>query len=305
MTTVHYDVPLTDDERRKLVFDGDIFVYPPSKPALELVALARDMAADALRGTGADPELAQYSIPVTEFANLLAELKPRFIHHPDCKRLIPEMLAVLRCDLEKTYFDVPRVRTSTSDDYLTTGIAYAWHPHRDTWYSAPMCQLNWWLPVFPIRSDNCMAFHPRYWAKGLANNSYIYNYQEWNRQSRFNAAQHIGADTRPHPKALETVELEPDIRILVPPGGILIFSAAQLHSSVPNTSGRTRFSIDFRTVHLDDVVGLRGAPNVDSRCTGSTMGDYLRCSDLAHLPDDATAPYDAGPPQAKLATGTG
>jgi hypothetical protein len=36
----------------------------------------------------------------------------------------------------------------------------------------------------------------------------------------------------------------------------------------------------------------RGAPNVDSRCTGTTMRDYLRATDLAHLPDEAIALYD-------------
>jgi hypothetical protein len=142
-----------------------------------------------------------------------------------------------------------------------------------------------------------MSFHPRYWSRPVINSSHIYNYQEWNRQSRFNAAQQIGTDSRPQPKPLEPVELEPDIRLLPPPGGLILFSGAQLHSTVPNTSGRTRFSIDFRVVHLDDVVALGGAPNVDSHCTGTTMGDYLRCSDLAHIPAEATAPYYAGPPQ--------
>ena len=41
------------------------------------------------------------------------------------------------CDAEKTYFDVPRMRSSTSDNYLTTGIAFAWHPHRDTSLLSP------------------------------------------------------------------------------------------------------------------------------------------------------------------------
>jgi hypothetical protein len=207
------------------------------------------------------------------------------------------MLAALGCDPQATYFDVPRLRSATSDDYLSTGIAYAFHPHRDTWYSAPFCQVNYWMPVFPIESTNCMAFHPRYFDRDVRNTSSTYNYQEWNRKNRFNAAQHIGVDTREQPKAVETVELEPDIRLLPPPGGMIIFSAAQLHSTVPNTSGRTRFSIDFRVVHAGDVRAQRGAHNIDSRCSGTTMGDYLRCSDLAHLPAEATAPYDAGPPQ--------
>jgi ectoine hydroxylase-related dioxygenase (phytanoyl-CoA dioxygenase family) len=80
------------------------------------------------------------------------------------------------------------------------------------------------------------------------------------------------------------------------PGGVLIFSGNQLHSTVPNTSDRTRFSIDFRTVHIDDVAEHRGAPNIDSECTGTTMGDYLRISDLAHVSDELIEEYDTPAP---------
>lgn len=298
MTAIHVDPIMSDEERRKRLYAGDLFVYSPTRESLALVELARGLLEEAFAPH--TPEMAQYAMSVEAYAKLLGELKPRFIHHPDCKRLLPAMLARQGCDPQKTYFDVPRMRSSTSDEYLTTGIAYAFHPHRDTWYSAPFSQINWWLPIYPLGADNCMAFHPRYWSHGLPNSSQIYNYQEWNRVSRFNAAQQIGADTRPQPKALEPVEIEPDIRLLPPPGGLILFSAAQLHSSVPNTSGRTRFSIDFRVVNLDDVVALDGAPNVDSHCTGSTMADYLRCSDLSRLPAAAMAPYEAGPPQRAL-----
>jgi hypothetical protein len=88
---------------------------------------------------------------------LLAELKPRFIHHPKSKELIRSLLASFGCDLDRTYFDVPRMLTSTSDDYLTSGISYAFHPHRDTWYSAPFSQLNWWIPIYPMVPENVMA----------------------------------------------------------------------------------------------------------------------------------------------------
>jgi hypothetical protein len=296
MSAIHFDANIPDDERRQRLYKGELFVYSPSAESVELIELARKMLADAFAPS--DPELAQFSLPVEAYAALLGELKPKFIHHPECKRLLPAILARLGCDPERTYFDVPRLRSVTSDEYLTTGIAYAFHPHRDTWYSAPFCQINCWLPVSILTPENCMAFHTRYWSQAVRNSSDIYNYQEWNRKNRFNAAQQINVDTRPQPKALEKVELEPDIRLLPPPGGLILFSAAHLHSTAPNTSGRTRFSVDFRVVHLDDVAALRGAANVDSRCTGTTMGDYLRCSDLAHLPAAATAPYDGGPPQA-------
>jgi hypothetical protein len=92
------------------------------------------------------------------------------------------------------------------------------------------------------------------------------------------------------------MELDPQLRLLPPPGGIILFAGAQMHSSVPNDSGRTRFSIDFRTVHLGDVEARRGAPNIDSECTGTTMGDYLRLSDLAHVPEAICLSYEGGTP---------
>ena len=192
-------------------------------------------------------------------------------------------------------------RVRLRDDYLKVGIAYAFHPHRDTWYLAPMCQINWWMPIYPIVPENAMAFHPRYWSEGVRNGSSAYNYQEWNRTSRQNAAQFIKEDTRKQPKPEEPMELDPQIRVIAPPGGILLFSAAQMHSSVPNTSGKTRFSIDFRTVHIDDVKARRGAPNVDSTCTGTTMGDYLRGTDLSHIPEEVHSLYEAQPPIANPA----
>ncbi len=76
----------------------------------------------------------------------------------------------------------------------------------------------------------------------------------------------------------------------------MIFSAAQMHSTVPNTSGRTRFSIDFRTVHLDDVVAKLGAPNIDSACTGTVLRDFLRGTDFTHIPEEIVKLYDDGNP---------
>jgi hypothetical protein len=295
MNTIYFDAAMTDDDRRQQLYDGQLMVYSATPNSLKLVELARHLIREAFGDL--DPETAQYHLPVEQYAAILADLKPKFIHHPDAKRLIPAILADLGCDLEKTYFDVPRMRTATSDEYLTSGIAYAFHPHRDTWYSAPQCQLNWWLPIFELESGRSMAFHPRYWSEGVRNGSRHYNYQEWTRTSRFNAAQFIKQDTRVQPKAEEPIAENPQVRVITPVGGVLIFSAAQMHSTVQNTTGRTRFSIDFRTVHIDDVAAQRGAPNVDSLCTGTTMNDYLRGTDLSHIPDALIALHESAAEQ--------
>jgi hypothetical protein len=293
MNTVFFEPKVSDEARRKMLYDGQLVVLNPTPGSLALCQFAADMAKEAFAPL--DPRYAQHHLPVDRYAAILAELKPKFIHHPRSKQLIQQLLAEVHCDLEKTYFDVPRLRTSTDAGYLTTGISYAFHPHRDTWYSAPFCQINWWLPVFEVQPENVMAFHPQYWSQPVKNGSRDYNYQEWNRTGRVMAAQQVGVDTRKQPRPEEPMQLEPQIRVVTPPGGILLFSAAQMHSTVPNTSGYTRFSIDFRTVHLDDVAARRGAPNVDSDCTGTCMGDYLRGTDLAHVPDELIAMYNTPP----------
>lgn len=289
--TVYYDAQMTDNERRTALFDGQLFVYSPTKSSLAFVEFARTVIKEAFGSH--DPEKAQFDMPVEQYAEILLKLKPDFIHHPESKAHLQALLGEMGCDLNETYFDVPKMRSSTSGNYLTTGIAYAWHPHRDTWYSAPSCQINWWIPIFGIRSDNAMAFHPPYWNQVLQNNSKDYNYYLWNQKYReLHIGQFLREDPRPLPKPTQPLNLDPQIRLIIPPGGIILFSAAQLHSSVPNTSGLTRFSIDFRMVNVDDVAKKRGAPRVDEECTGTTMRDYLRGTDFSHIPDELVALYD-------------
>jgi hypothetical protein len=293
MNTIYFDSTVSEAERRRELYNGQMFVFSPRPSTIALCDFARQLIQEAFAPL--DPREAQHSLPVEEYAALLGKLKPHFIHHPKSKQLLQSVLAEAGCSLGETYFDVPKMRSSTSGDYLTTGIAYAWHPHRDTWYSAPMCQLNWWIPIYEIQSDNAMAFHPRYWSQAVRNNSSEFNRYVENKIGRgATVASYIKEDPRVLPKPLDLLERNPELRIICPVGGIIIFSGAQMHSSVPNTSGQTRFSIDFRTVHLDDVTAKRGAPNIDSACTGTTLRDFLRATDFAHMPEEVLSLYNDG-----------
>jgi hypothetical protein len=294
MNSVYFDAPVQDDERRRHLYEGQLFVYSQTPSSRALCEFAQQLSVEAF--TPYEPIKAQFEMPQEKYAAILEQLKPKFIHHPTSKELIQGVLKDLGSDLAKTYFDVPRLRTATSDNYLTSGLAYAFHPHRDTWYSAPQCQINWWIPVYDIVPENCMAFHPRYWTQPIKNGSRDYNYYRWNKESRASAAKQIKTDTRKQPHAEEPMELDPQVRLVCPVGGIILFSGAHMHSTVPNSSGYTRFSIDFRTVHFDDVTTNSGAPNIDSECTGTTLRDYLRATDLSRLPEEVIAPYDTEPP---------
>jgi len=289
---IYVDSKMSDDSRRKELYRGSIFVHSPSPSALRLCQLAQSMIEEAFHPF--DPLTVHQHITPEKCAEILAVLKPRFIHHPESKQCIQGILSEAGCDLSQTYFDVPRMRTAYPGDYLKSGIAYAFHPHRDTWYSAPYCQINWWMPIYDLNSENGMALHPHYFDRPIKNSSRGYNYHKWNLESRQNAAQHVKSDTRVQPRAEEPIELDPQVRLVCKVGGAYQFSAASLHSTVPNTSDVIRYSIDFRTVHLADVLGRIGARNVDSECTGTTMGDYLRGTDFSHLPNEAISMYQDG-----------
>lgn len=292
MTVVYFDSPMSDDERRRKLFGGDLFVYSPTPHSMALVAFARELAESAFAPHF--PPDAQHHLAGPDYVRVLADLKPTFINHPRSKELVRGMLADLGADLEQTYFDVPRLRTMTSE-YLNAGLTLQFESHRDTWFSAPMSQLNFWMPVYDVEEANVMAFHPPYFDAGVRNSSRDYNYAEWVTHGRTAAAQQVDTETRKQPEAEEQINREPDIRVITPPGGVLLFSGAQLHTTVPNTSGRTRFSIDFRAVNRRDVEQRAGARNVDSECTGTTLGDFLRATDLEPLPADLIRSYDTVP----------
>jgi hypothetical protein len=264
MGSVFVGSAISDDERRARLYAGDIFILPPTAGTRGMIGLARQMLEDAFAPH--DPRKIHEKKSAEEVAAILGKLKPQFIHHPECKKFILQVMQEHGVDTDKLYFDVPRLRSA--------------YP-------------SWWIPVYPLDPNNAMGFYPRYFKEAVKNNSEIYNYYEWNTKNRATAAQHVKSDTREQPKAQQ--ELEPvTVRYLPEPGGIIIFSGAQLHETVPNTTDSARYSIDFRTVHYDDVIQRRGAPNVDSRCTGTTMRDYLRANDLSHLPEEAITLYDDG-----------
>jgi hypothetical protein len=61
---------------------------------------------------------------------------------------------------------------------------------------------------------------------------------------------------------------------------------------VPNQTNSARLSIDFRTVHIDDLIAQSGPENVDSRCTGTSVRDYRRLDTGEPLPSEVIGLHD-------------
>lgn len=285
MTTLYLNRRLSDDDRRARVFDGDFFLYTDDRGSRALCALAREMTEEAFAGI--DPERAQFDMPVEEFIRRVGPLKSGFTNSARTKELCQAYLSELGCDPIRTYFDLPRLRVVPSDAYLTSGVSYAYKAHRDTWYAHPRQLVNFWIPVYPVVGANAMSMFIRYFDEAVDNGSGQFDYDDWVTNSRFAAAGQVKTEARPHPLPLQPIETRGEIRIAGGVGDAMLFSTCHLHATAPNTSGVTRFSIDLRTVHLDDLEADRGPALDDSRATGTTLGDFLRVADLAPL--DVTA----------------
>ena len=74
--------------------------------------------------------------------------------------------------------------------------------------------------------------------------------------------------------------------ILPAPGQVLLFSGAQLHATIPNTSGLARYSADFRTVDVPDLMAGRGAPLTDVHCTGTAIRDFVSVADESSFDEE-------------------
>jgi hypothetical protein len=289
MSAILVEPRISDDHRRKYLYAGDTVHYLAKPHSKAFTDFAWQLIKEAFAPL--DPAQAQFEIPVERFVEILAPLKTRFTHHPEAKVLLRALLEERGCDPDKTYFDLPKLRVVTHGGYLTAGVGYAYKAHRDTWYSCPSAQINWWTPITEISERCAFVIHPRYFDRVVPNNSADFDAYRWNADGRKNAAQFISTDPRPHPHLQAALDLDWEV-IVGEPGSLILFSAQHLHATVPNEAGRTRFSIDFRTVHDEDIRAQRGARLVDAHCTGTTLRDFLRVADFQRFPPDVIALYD-------------
>lgn len=268
---------------RDRIYGGDLIVFTRLGAVADLVDHVR--AELAALFAPRDPEAAHGELDRVEMAAILADWKPAFIHSTTSAKLVCDVIQEAGFSPDETYFDLPRPRTAFPVGHLTSGIAYAFPWHRDTWYAAPRQQINWWLPVYSLEPDNAMGFDLAQFAREVPNTSGEFDYYQNNRD-RVETTQRPSEERQSRPGAFEHDALD-EVVVLPPPGAVLLFSGAHLHRSIPNTSARARYSVDFRTVERSDVEAGVGAPAVDVRCSGTSLRDFRRISDGTPV-DEAT-----------------
>ena len=292
MPAILTDPAIPAEELRQRLYSGDLVILTRLRALAEFVDYMREELTKLF--TPYDPQHVHEHIEPTEMAKILGDWKPRWIHTERSQQLVRAIIAEAGFDPGHTYYDVPKPRTSFPTGHLTTGIAFAFPWHRDVWYSAPAQQINWWLPVFPVRETNAMSFDLGNFARAVPNTSADFDYYRNNVQ-RFSTAKSVGKEIQARPGAIDHTA-SVDVIPLPAPGEILLFSGAQLHTSIPNTSGLARYSVDFRSVDVRDVQALRGAPLADAYCTGTAIRDFVSVADESRFDESLVRSLYGDPP---------
>jgi hypothetical protein len=280
------------DELRQRLYSGDLVILTGLGALQEFVGYMRAELTELLAPH--DPEHAHEYIEPAEMASILGVWKPQWIHAGRSRELVRAIIAEAGFEPEYTHYDVPKPRTSFPVGHLTTGIAFAFPWHRDVWYSAPAQQINWWLPIFPVRETNAMSFDLASFAQPVRNTSGDFDYYE-NNARRLNTAKSVGKEQQSRPAAVNHTP-GVDVIPLPAPGEVLLFSGAQLHTSIPNTSGLARYSVDFRTVDTRDLLSGRAAALVDAECTGTAIRDFISVKDESSFDEETVRSVYGEPP---------
>lgn len=181
-----------------------------------------------------------------------------------------EFLQASGIRLEEFALDRLRLRGVTPGAEKIPAAAAAFYAHRDCWYANPQAQINLWMPLHDVDAECSFGFYPELFAVAVENDSAAFDYQDFVGHGGFQSTAKVPV----HPHWTAPEQPEPTHAVELKQGNLLLFSAAHLHRSLPNRSGRTRFSVDLRLVHRQDHARGLGAPNCDNRCRGSALADY-------------------------------
>ena len=262
---------------RGRVYRGELVVFRGLPAMLALVARARAMAEDAFAPRL--PPLAQDSLGPEDFLGRAAGLRRSFMRDGEARTAFRSVIESLGFDPVVTYADRLILRLQPSGDLHSGRRVCDLPPHRDTWGSNLMPQVNLWGPVFPLDPGATMVIWPTLFDRPVPNTS-----AEWDLERLREApGRHPLLPVLRGP-----VDGAPELPILIAPGDLLCFSGAHLHASRPNRTGRVRVSVDSRTVDLDDLRAGRGAENVDGRAPRVGREWFYRVSDGAGLAEACT-----------------
>jgi hypothetical protein len=260
------------------LYRGAIARFRGLMPMQRLIAFTRGFVEEEL--APASPEESHAGRGEDELAQIYAAARRRFANSAEANRHWRDVFVDAGLNPDETARDRLVLRfqppVPPEREHRRYGTATV-HLHRDTWGTNLYAQINWWAPVWPLDAGRTLAFHPHLFDRPLENSSGEFDIADVMQRNRAAPATMRGAELVPRP--LAPIDHGDGVPVLIDPGDVIAFSAQHLHGAVENRTGRTRISLETRTLFIPDHVRGSGAPNVDGRARWMTPGMFRRLSD--------------------------
>ena len=203
------------------MYRGELVVFRGLPAMLRLVGRARAMAEAAFAPH--PPPLAQDALGPEDFLARAAALRRSFLHDGEARAAFRAVIESIGFDPDTTCADRLILRLQPSGETHSGRRVRDLPPHRDTWGSNLMAQINVWGPVFPLDPGATMVIWPGLFDRPVPNTS-----ADWDLERLREAPGRYPL----LPVASGPVPIDrwgaPELPVLVDPGDLLCFSGAHL-----------------------------------------------------------------------------
>ena len=269
--------PPTADGLRAALYGGALLRLPPSPGSLALVGRAAALLQAEL---GPAPREAHLKMAPNALFSALGRVRRALYLSPEAHVEIAQTLADHGLDPAEYAIDPARLRVVHPRGEQEPAAAAVYAVHRDTWYGHPSALVTWWIPLDDLPPEQTFVFWPDKLAEPVDNDSEAFDYEAWVAKGwslKIGWQDPEAGKTARYPAFLgDRAALGPGVGFACRRGESLLFAGAHLHGTRAHAAPLTRFSLDLRVAHLGDVAAGRGAPRVDDRSRGSSLGDYVR-----------------------------
>jgi hypothetical protein len=262
------------------LFAGAVFHWPANAASQQLVKDAWMLIDGELGdGGGGSAREAQFRLSDGEFFDRVGRLRRAIYTAPHFHAAVGRVVRACGFATNHMAFDPIRLRVISHRGHENPKAAPIYYAHRDTWYAHSQAELTWWVPLHDVMVEETFVFYPDWFDRTVPNNSEEFDYVAWTQHGpglRIGWQQADAGRMYAYPGQVGAFDPGRTIGFAASKGDLIVFAGAHFHQTRKNGTGRTRFSLDFRTVDLDDHDRGGGAPNVDNRSTGSALVDYVR-----------------------------
>ena len=261
---------------REKLYEGTIFQCPATEASHQLVHMVYEVLFQSL---GEAPRTIERKCTPEEFFTKMGLVRKEIYTQPRFHKAVRKCIEALGFDNQHIAFDPARLRIINHDGHHNPLAAAVYYPHRDIWYGHPKSLITWWIPLDSLIQEETFCFYPDFFHAPVANSSEIFDYEEWVSKGWDLKIgwQKVSQEHRnQYPSISQDISEAKSIGFSCQKGENILFSGAHLHRTLPQSLGRTRFSLDFRIVDTRDFNENKGAPCLDDNSKGNAVRDYIQ-----------------------------